>query len=205
MTVLYVYVRFVSRFLRRWILVGTCSLLLFRCTEAPVAPSTPSASATTTTTALTGAGDFRVDLPVAASDVGDAAFGLVPFGVHLADHGLDGHPGWDVEYRVGASVLAAAAGTVQSAVADGFTAGYTTVQLSHQAGGKSYRTVYTNVGTLAPGIAPGATVTAGQPLGIAAIGAGVGAVHEDLRHVTSPPAARPAARPGSRRRGCARR
>ena len=70
---------------------------------------------------------------------------------------------------MGASVLAAAAGTVQSTAPDGFTAGRFTVQLTHQAGSKNYRTVYTSISVLGPGIAPGAPVTAGQPLGIAGI------------------------------------
>ena len=46
---------------------------------------------------------------------------VAPFGYHGADHAEDGHPGWDIEYRIGGIVRAAAAGTVQSVVPDPFT------------------------------------------------------------------------------------
>jgi hypothetical protein len=72
-------------------------------------------------------------LPVAAGDIASNAFGLNPFGIHFGGtgpggHASDGHPGWDVEFQVGASVLAAADGVVQSVFADSFSAGRSTIQ-----------------------------------------------------------------------------
>lgn len=108
---------------------------------------------------------FTLSLPIRPGDSAHNAFGLNPFGVHIGDHGIDGHPGWDFEYVVGASVLAAADGTVQSVMpSEGGTA--FAIQISHMVGDKPYRTDC-GVATLAPGIVAGATVTAGQPLGVA--------------------------------------
>lgn len=109
-------------------------------------------------------------MPVSSGDTANEAFGLNPFGIHFGGtgpggHGLDGHPGWDVEYRIGALVLAAADGTVQSVFADSFTSGRSTIQIQHQASGGNYRTVYTNIDGVAPGITAGATVVRGQALG----------------------------------------
>lgn len=109
-------------------------------------------------------------LPIAAGDTGGSVYGLAPFGIHFGGggpggHAFDGHPGWDVEYRIGASVLAAADGVVQSIVADIQTSGRSTVQIQHQVSGGNYRTVYTNIENVAGGISPGATVTRGQPIG----------------------------------------
>ena len=86
-------------------------------------------------------------MPIDAADVANTAFGLAPFGYHGADHAEDGHPGWDIEYRIGGIVRAAAAGTVQSVFPDPFTPGRFTVQLEHLVGTHHYRTVYTNLAT----------------------------------------------------------
>lgn len=51
-----------------------------------------------------------------AADLATTAFGLAPYGYHGADHAEDGHPGWDIEYRIGGTVRAAAAGTVHTGV-----------------------------------------------------------------------------------------
>jgi hypothetical protein len=87
-----------------------------------------------------------------------------PFGVHGSSHTYDGgHPGWDFEYVAGAFVRAAAPGTVQFVFQDIQTPGRVTVQLQHQHGARTYRTVYTNVdGAL---VSPGDTISTGQPLG----------------------------------------
>ena len=108
---------------------------------------------------------FCVALPIAAKDTAFAAYGVWPFGVHGSSHALDGHPGWDIEYKVGGEALAAEAGTVMSLFADTAT-GTTTVQLSHVWQGKNYRTVYTAIGSLATGVTVGASVTRGQALGV---------------------------------------
>ena len=131
------------------------------CSGAPAAPT--DLPAPTPTEAAT----FAIAMPVALSDLGSAAYGLWPFGVHGSSHALDGHPGWDIEYRPGASVLAAATGTVQSVFADANGSGRSTVQISHVVGGRQYRTVYTNIGSVATRVTAGAGVSAGQPIGTA--------------------------------------
>jgi len=108
---------------------------------------------------------FCVALPIAAKDTAFAAYGVWPFGVHGSSHAIDGHPGWDIEYKVGGQALAAEAGTVLSLFADTAT-GTTTVQLSHVWHGKNYRTVYTAIATVAAGVTVGAAVTRGQVLGV---------------------------------------
>ena len=108
---------------------------------------------------------FCVALPVDANDTAFAALGIWPFGVHGSSHALDGHPGWDIEFRIGSSALAADAGTVQSLFVDA-AGGVTTAQVSHTWRGKQYRTVYTNLNAVAAGLTVGAAVTRGQPLGV---------------------------------------
>lgn len=86
--------------------------------------------------------------------------------MHIGDHGIDGHPGWDVEFRVGATIVAAADGIVQSVLPSEGGAAFG-IQLTHLVGGRpAYRTIY-GVGTLASGVSPNASIVAGQPLGIA--------------------------------------
>ena len=131
------------------------------CGGSPAAP-TGTAAPTPTTAAA-----FAIGMPIALPDLGSAAYGLWPFGVHGSSHAVDGHPGWDVEYRPGASVLAAATGTVQSVFADANGSGRVTVQISHAVNGRPYRTVYTNIGSVAQGVTAGAGVSAGQPIGTA--------------------------------------
>lgn len=110
-------------------------------------------------------GVLAIVMPIDASDLANTVFGLAPFGYHGADHAEDGHPGWDVEYRIGGVVRAAAAGTVLSVFPDPFTAGRTTVQLAHLVGAHHYRTVYTNLQSVTSDIVPDAAVVAGQALG----------------------------------------
>jgi hypothetical protein len=112
-------------------------------------------------------GVLSLGMPIDLSDVAATAFGLAPFGYHGADHALDGHPGWDVEYRLGGVVRAAAAGTVQSVGADPSAPGRSTVQLEHVVGTHFYRTVYTNLASVSPEVVAAATVRAGQSLGTA--------------------------------------
>jgi murein DD-endopeptidase MepM/ murein hydrolase activator NlpD len=112
------------------------------------------------------AGGFVIEMPVLATETANTVLGIWPFGVHGADHTYDGgHPGWDFEYVAGASVRAAADGTVQSVMTDVHDPTKTTVQIQHQLGRRGYRTVYTNIEN--PVVAVGARVTAGQPIGLA--------------------------------------
>lgn len=106
-----------------------------------------------------------MDLPVTRDDTATAAYGIWPFGVHGSSHAADGHPGFDVEFALGASVRAAADGVVSSVSPDPNSAGRFNIRISHVNGG--YATDYTNVGPVAAGIAAGAAVTRGQPIGTA--------------------------------------
>jgi hypothetical protein len=103
-----------------------------------------------------------LELPIAAADSANAAYGLWPFGVHGGGHASDGHPGWDVEFRPGATLRAPADGTVQSVTADPNAPSLFTLQIMH---GTRYRTDYTNLASVAPGVTPGAAVRTGQVLG----------------------------------------
>jgi hypothetical protein len=102
----------------------------------------------------------------AANDFG----GINPFGVHLADHGVDGHPGWDFQYRIGAMVRAAADGVIQTVtVPEPQRPTRYVVQVMHEVSGRSYRTVYFGIESPPPQIAPGAAVRRGDALGPAAV------------------------------------
>jgi hypothetical protein len=101
-----------------------------------------------------------LDMPIAAGDGATTVFGIWPFGVHGGDHASDGHPGWDVEFRPGALLRAPADGIVGNVNPVGNTF---TLAIDHVQG--RFRTDYTNLGSLGPGIAAGATVTRGQVLG----------------------------------------
>ena len=162
----------------------TLAALTLACGGSPVSsPTAPSAAPepsptpspapgpTPTPTPAPPAPTFTVVLPVAPGDTATNFFGLAPFGIHFGGtgpggHGFDGHPGWDVEFRVGALVRAAADGVVQSVFSDAFMPSRFTIQIQHQGGG-NYRTVYTNVESVAAGITANAPVSRGQPLGSA--------------------------------------
>lgn len=154
-----------------WMVLGLTAVSL-SCTDrtSPLAPitiaaPTPPVPAPSLPTGIPGV--LAVGMPIESADLANVAFGLAPFGYHGADHAEDGHPGWDVEYRVGGVVRAAAAGTVQSVFPDAFTAGRFTVQIEHVVGTHHYRTVYTNLANVNSDIAPAGVVRAGQALGTA--------------------------------------
>jgi len=108
-------------------------------------------------------------LPIAEGDSANNGIGIWPFGVHGSSHALDGHPGFDIEFRPGALVRAAADGTIQNAVTDINFAGRFTIRIDHRVGSLAYATDYTNVSSLAAGISSGAAVTRGQVLGAAGV------------------------------------
>jgi len=150
--------------------------LLLAVTAAACSDQSPTAPTIATVTASppivvplpTGVpGVLSLAMPIELADLATTAFGLLPFGFHGADHAEDGHPGWDIEYRIGGTVRAAAAGTVQSVFPDPSVPGRTTVQLEHVVGTHFYRTVYTNLATVNPDIVAAATVRSGQALGTA--------------------------------------
>ena len=107
-------------------------------------------------------------MPVESNDISTELGGLAPFGAHFADHGEDGHPGWDIGYRVGGTVRAAADGTVQSVMPIAGSS-HSTVQVIHRIGDRTYRTVYVGIEHVRPSIAPEAPVRAGDPIGEAAV------------------------------------
>jgi hypothetical protein len=136
--------------------------------DSPTAPTVVTAlPPITVPLPTTVPGVLALAMPIDQGDAATTAFGLAPFGYHSADHALDGHPGWDVEYRLGGVVRAAAAGTVQSVFPDPASPGRSTVHLEHVVGTHFYRTVYTNLATVSPEIVAAATVRAGQSLGAA--------------------------------------
>jgi hypothetical protein len=111
-----------------------------------------------------------IDLPVASGDAANDFGGINPFGVHLADHGVDGHPGWDFQYRLGALVRAAADGVIQTvAIPEPQRPTRYVVQVMHEIGGRSYRTVYFGIESPPAHITVGAPVRRGEPLGPAAV------------------------------------
>ncbi|MGE0866018.1 MAG: peptidoglycan DD-metalloendopeptidase family protein [Vicinamibacterales bacterium] len=151
-------------------------LLLLAVTAAACSDQSPTAPTITTVAAsppivvplpTAVPGVLSLAMPIELADLATTAFGLLPFGFHGADHAEDGHPGWDIEYRIGGTVRAAAAGTVQSVFPDPSVPGRTTVQLEHVVGTHFYRTVYTNLATVNPDIVAAATVRSGQALGTA--------------------------------------
>ncbi len=125
----------------------------------PLPPSPPPALPTNVP------GVLAVSLPIDSVDIANSGFGLLPFGYHGADHAIDGHAGWDIEYRPGGVVRAAAAGTVATVVLQ--TTGRTVVTLEHLVGEHHYRTIYTNLLTVSSDIVPNETVIVGQQLGVA--------------------------------------
>lgn len=110
---------------------------------------------------------LSIAMPIDGADVVTNAFGLLPFGYHGPDHAGAGHSGWDVEYRVGAQVRAAAAGVVQSIEPDIIVLGRSRVTIEHALGAHIYRTVYANLSSVREEIVRQAAVTRGQPLGVA--------------------------------------
>ena len=138
-------------------LLGAC-LALAACSGSPAAPTSPGASPAPATSPPSSR--FEVDLPVAAGDTGSSVYGIWPFGVHGGSHAHDGHPGWDVEFRPGALVRAAADGTVLHAAPDSQSRGRFTIRINHS--DNRYATDYTNVSDLMPGSPPGRRSRAGS-------------------------------------------
>ncbi|MSO62241.1 MAG: hypothetical protein EXQ50_09155 [Acidobacteria bacterium] len=160
-----------SEMLKRSVLVLLTAAVVAACSsgQSPTAPTTITAAPPPIVVPLptTVPGVLTLVLPIDAADLATTAFGIAPYGYHGADHAEDGHPGWDVEYRLGGIVRAAAAGMVQSVFPDPSVAGRSTVQIEHVIGTHFYRTVYTNLASVTPEIIPAAAVRAGQSLGVA--------------------------------------
>ena len=133
-----------------------------------VFPTTPSGNSSPVTVVppVTGA-VLSIAMPIDGADIVTNAFGLLPFGYHGADHAGAGHSGWDIEYRLGAQVRAAADGVVQSIEPEMIVPGRSRVTLEHALGAHIYRTVYANLSSIREEIVLAAAVVRGQPVGVA--------------------------------------
>jgi hypothetical protein len=112
-----------------------------------------------------GLGPFLMALPIAPGDSASVAYAIWPFGVHSGGHAPDGHPGFDIEYRSGAMVLAAADGIVTSVTPDAHDPSRSRVQLRHPRDRGDYMTDYSNLAGVI--VSAGAIVSRGQALGAA--------------------------------------
>jgi hypothetical protein len=147
-------------------------LLPVACTDdkLPLAPTPvagPTPPVVTPPLPTTVPGVLAIGLPIDSADLSLAAFGMAPFGYHGPDHAENGHAGWDIEYRIGSQVRAAALGTVQAVLPDPSFPGRFSLHLEHIVGTHHYRTVYTNLVSVNADVIEAETVAAGQPLGIA--------------------------------------
>ena len=150
-----------------WFLAGIA--LLAACTESKL-PTAPTAVAGPTPPVVPPPlptnvpGVLALSMPIDPADAANTVFGMQPFGYHAGDlHAQDGHSGWDIEYRPGGTVRAAAAGTIQEVFTD--TLGRITVQIEHLVGEHFYRTIYSNLATITSAIEPNEVVLAGQSIG----------------------------------------
>ena len=131
----------------------------------PIAAPLPPPTAPPLPTTVPGV--LNVAMPVGILDATNAAFGLIPFGYHGGGHTEDGHAGWDIEYRIGAPVRAAATGTVISVEPDAISLGRTAVVLEHVVGSHFYRTHYTNLSAVSADVVVDEVIVAGQTIGTA--------------------------------------
>ena len=158
------------------LVVALLALLLSACNSGGL-PTTPSDTAFPTTpstntspavvTPPASGAVLSIAMPIDGADIASGAFGLLPFGYHGADHAGAGHSGWDIEYRQGAPVRAAADGVVQAIEPDSFVPGRTKVTIEHALGAHIYRTVYANLSSIREEIILGRAVGRGQPIGVA--------------------------------------
>lgn len=159
------------------LVVVLLALLISACNSGGGAPTTPSDvvfpgipsnTSTPATVVPPPPGTvLSIAMPIDGADVVTNAFGLLPFGYHGPDHAGAGHSGWDVEYRAGAQVRAAAAGVVQSIEPDIIVLGRSRVTIEHTLGAHLYRTVYANLSSVREEIVLQAAVARGQPIGVA--------------------------------------
>jgi peptidase M23-like protein len=128
-------------------------------------PSAPSPASTVTAGASSV--PFVIELPIAAGDGATYAYGIWPYGVHGGGHAVDGHGGFDIEYRVGAPVLAVTDGVVDSVTADAHDPSRRVVHLKHARDRGQYLTDYSNLVAVPDRLVPGAVVARGDTLGTA--------------------------------------
>ena len=133
--------------------------------STPIAAPAPPLSAPPLPTNVPGV--LSLGMPIDSADTASSAFGLLPFGYHGGGHTEDGHAGWDIEYRLGARVRAAAAGTVLSVEPDPDTPGRFIVVIEHVVGTHFYRTRYSNLVDLAGEVVVDGVLVARQAIGTA--------------------------------------
>ncbi len=131
----------------------------------PIAGPAPPVAAPPLPTTVPGV--LALALPRDQADAANAVFGVRPFGYHGAEHAADGHSGWDIEYRIGGLVRAAAPGRIENVIENPQTPGRFAVQVEHVVGTHYYRTTYTNLAGVNSDIVVDETVIAGQPIGAA--------------------------------------
>ncbi|MBF0273824.1 MAG: peptidoglycan DD-metalloendopeptidase family protein [Nitrospinae bacterium] len=119
------------------------------------------------TIATVAAENITIELPINLSDSASTVYSLWPYGIHGSVHSYDGHPGIDIEYTPGSSVMAAYSGTINSIFDESSSSNTKTVSINHTVGSKTWRTTYTNIESLSNGIANGAQVATGQVIGVA--------------------------------------
>lgn len=151
-----------------WIL-GGIALLAASCTErslptAPTAVAGPTPAVPPPPLPTNVPGVLALSMPLEPADAANTLFGMMPFGYHIADlHAQDGHAGWDIEFRSGGIVRAAATGTIQAVSTDAL--GRVTVQIEHLVGQHFYRTIYSNLSAIAADVVVDEVVLTGQTLG----------------------------------------
>lgn len=107
---------------------------------------------------------LELELPIAIEDVGYLAYGVAPYGYHVAEHRHDGHPGLDLEFIPGRKVRAAHGGSLRYTT-DVRDPTLKTVTIEFKNNGINYQTFYTNIASLEPDIDNNATVVTGQTFG----------------------------------------
>ena len=154
-----------------WILAGM-AILMGACVDSksPLAPTaiagpTPPLTAPPLPTGVPGV--LAVALPLDQADAANTVFGIRPFGYHGVEHAADGHTGWDIEYRIGGIVRAAAPGRIENVIENSQVPGRFAVQVEHVVGTHHYRTTYTNLAGVNSGIVVDENVITGQPIGTA--------------------------------------
>ena len=154
-----------------WILAGI-AVMATACTDektplAPTAIAAPAPPLVTPPLPTTVPGVLALSMPIDPGDAANTVFGIEPFGYHGPDHSTDGHAGWDIEYRAGGIVRAAAAGTIQEVNENALAPGRFSVIIEHVVGTHFYHTIYTNLTNLRSDIVPDEAVFANQALGTA--------------------------------------
>ena len=153
-----------------WFLAGMAMLAACMDGKSPLAPTAiaaPTPPLVPPPLPTTVPGVLAVALPIDQADAANTVFGIRPFGYHGADHAVDGHTGWDIEYRIGGIVRAAAPGRIENVIENSLVPGRFAVQVEHIIGTHHYRTTYTNLAGVNSDIVVDESVITGQPIGMA--------------------------------------